>query len=148
MNEVPDLRLLSGLCKKMLVVPELVGSESLFVNEIVRWIDLSYFRCSGACEKRDGRYGVSDYHAGIYFFFCLRCYPQFESRGSYLGKIVRVGEKILSCFNRNRQEFCSLESIYLHSSSAWSSGGPGSPTKFHSIKNKSPNIRGKDWCVS
>lgn len=86
MNEVLDLRLLPDLCKKMLVVPELVGSESLLVNKIVRWINLGYFRCPGACEKRDGRYGVSDYHAGIYFFFCLRCYPQVEPRGGYLGE--------------------------------------------------------------
>ena len=75
-NKVTDLRLSPGLCEKMLVVPEFVGSESLLVNEIAQWVNLGYFCCPGAFEKGKGGCRIGDYHAGIYFFFRLRCYAQ------------------------------------------------------------------------
>ena len=75
-NKVTDLYLSPGLCEEMLVVPEFVGPESLLVNEITQWVNLGYFCCLGAFEKGEGGYRIGDYHAGIYFFFRLRCYAQ------------------------------------------------------------------------
>ena len=67
-NKVTDLRLSPGLCEKMLVVPEFLGSESLLVNEIASGSTWVISVAQVLLKKGKGVDRIGDYHAGIYFF--------------------------------------------------------------------------------
>lgn len=95
----------------VLVMPEAVGAEALFVHEVIRLADGGDFGEPGELDAEERADTVFDHQALVHFFREAADDLEIELRRRDAGEVARVGEKGPAVVRGGVDGLCLLEKM-------------------------------------
>lgn len=114
MDEILHLDAALDFTEPVLMMPEAVGTKSLFIDEQM-WLDnMRDFRDPRARYCKERVQTIRDDHARVHFLGSCRGEFELQCRWCDLREILRIGEKFPGLVNGNGQELNLVNGFKLH----------------------------------